>query len=127
MKFSKMHMFCKSSISDLQSLSQGKFEIYIYYIYVCVLLSFFINLFYTLLSTFYSNCYSSDNKIHLEVMCIPGAPGWLRGLSLCLQLMSWSQGPGIEPRIGLSVQQGACFLRSLPASLPTCGLCLSNK
>ena len=40
-----------------------------------------------------------------------------------------SQGPGIESRIGLSAQQGACFLLSpsLPASLPTCDLSLSNK
>ena len=46
-----------------------------------------------------------------------GAPGWLSGLSLCLWLRSWSQGPGIEPRIGLSAQQGACFPLSLSACL----------
>ena len=38
-----------------------------------------------------------------------GAPGWLSGLSQCLRLKSWSQGPGIKSRIGLSAQQGACF------------------
>ena len=51
------------------------------------------------------------------------APGWLRGLSLCIKLRSWSQGPGIEPYIGLSAQWGACFLLSL--CLPLCGLVIS--
>ena len=38
-----------------------------------------------------------------------GAPGWLSGLSLCLRLGSWSQGPGIEPRVGLSARLSAYF------------------
>ncbi|XP_045838346.1 protein Mdm4 isoform X2 [Meles meles] len=33
------------------------------------------------------------------------APGWLSGLSRCLRLGSWSRGPGIESRIGLSAQR----------------------
>ena len=38
-----------------------------------------------------------------------GAPGWLSGLSLCLRLRSWSQGPGMEPHMG-------SLLRMEPAS-----------
>ena len=57
------------------------------------------------------------------------APGWLSGLSLCLRLRSWSQGPGMEPRIGLSAQRGVCF--SLSLCLPLCllviSLCQINK
>ena len=58
-----------------------------------------------------------------------GAPGWLSGLSHCLQLRSWSQGPGIESCIGLTARWGACFLLSL--CLPFCllgiSLCQINK
>lgn len=35
------------------------------------------------------------------------APGWLRGLSFCLWLRLWSQGPGTEPHIGLPAEQGS--------------------
>ena len=55
------------------------------------------------------------------------APGWLSGLSLYLQLRSWSQGPGIKPHIGLSVQQGACFPPPPTWGLPLCLLVNSVK
>ena len=58
-----------------------------------------------------------------------GAPGWLSLVSICLQLRSWSQGPGMEQRIRLPAQWGVCF--SLPLflcpSLCLCPLSLSNK
>jgi len=53
----------------------------------------------------------------------PGAPEWLSRLSVCLWLRSGSQGSGIEPRIGLPAQRGACF----SLSLPLCLLVLSKK
>ena len=34
---------------------------------------------------------------------------WLSQLSICLWVRSGSQGPGIEPHVGLSAQQGAYF------------------
>ena len=40
---------------------------------------------------------------------VEGAARWLSWLSLCLWLRSWSQGPGIEPFVGLPAQQRACF------------------
>ena len=49
--------------------------------------------------------------------------GGLRGLSICLQLRSWCQGPGIEPRVGLPAQWGVCF--SLPLCLCSCSLSVS--
>ena len=55
-------------------------------------------------------------KISVKNSCI-GAPGWLSGLGLCLRLGSWSQDPGIEPLIGLS-------LSGEPAS-PSLSACLS--
>ena len=47
-----------------------------------------------------------------------GAPGWLSWLSICLWFRSWSQGPGIEPRVGLPAQQSL--------SLPFLSLALSQ-
>ena len=41
--------------------------------------------------------------------------------SVCLRLRSQSRGPGIEPRVGLLAQQGACF------SLCPCSCALSVK
>ena len=32
-----------------------------------------------------------------------------QGLGVCLHLRSWSQSPGIKPRIGLPGQWGICF------------------
>ena len=56
-------------------------------------------------------------------------PAWLSWLSICLRLSSWSQGPGIESRIRLLAQQGACFslylLLSLSSAPPACALSLS--
>jgi len=43
---------------------------------------------------------------------------WVAQLSsVCLQLRSWSQSPGIEPCIGLPAQQGVCLSLSLSLSL----------
>ena len=56
-------------------------------------------------------------------MSFPEAPRWLSGLSLS----SRPQGPRIKAHIQLSDQWGVCFPTPLPASLPTCDLCLSNK
>ena len=44
--------------------------------------------------------------------------GWLRQLSVCLQLRSRSQGPRTEPHIRLPAQQGVCFSHSLWPSPP---------
>ena len=45
-----------------------------------------------------------------------GAPGYLSQLSVCFQLRSWSQSPGIEPWVGPPAQWGVCFsLYPLPA------------
>ena len=58
-----------------------------------------------------------------------GAPGWLSQLSICLQLRSLSQGPGIEPCLRLPAQRAVCF--SLSLCLPLCllvpSLSLSSK
>ena len=37
-----------------------------------------------------------------------GAPGWLSQWSICLQLRSWSYGPGMEPHIRLPAQWRVC-------------------
>lgn len=50
------------------------------------------------------------------------APGWLRGLSFCLWLRLWSQGPGTEPHIGLSA-----WFSAPPPTLPACLLVISVK
>ena len=42
------------------------------------------------------------------------APGWLSWLSVCLQLRSWSWGPGIKFHIRLPAQQGVCFSSTSP-------------
>ena len=55
------------------------------------------------------------------------APGWLSQLSICLWLGSWSQGPGIESRIGLPAQQEACFPLSHSPCLYSLSLCQMNK
>lgn len=47
------------------------------------------------------------------------APGWLRGLSFCLWLRLWSQGPGTEPHIGLPALLGGLLL---PLLLPLLSL-----
>ena len=41
-------------------------------------------------------------------------------LSICLQLRSWSQGPGIKPHVGPPAQWGACFSHSLCLPVPIC-------
>ena len=46
----------------------------------------------------------------------PGDPGWLSRLSVCLQLRSWTWGPGSSPAAG-SLPRG-CLLLSLPQPLP---------
>ena len=46
---------------------------------------------------------------------IAGAPGWLIWWNICLQLGLRSQGPGMEPHIRLSAQQGSA---PLPLALP---------
>ena len=58
-------------------------------------------------------------------MGLSGVPRWLSWLSICLLLGSWSQGPEIEPHIGLLAQPGACF--SFSAAPPPCALSLSVK
>ena len=54
-----------------------------------------------------------------------GVSGWLNQLSICLQLRSWSQGPEIEPHIGLLTHRGACFSLSLCCFPCLCALILS--
>ena len=50
---------------------------------------------------------------------------WVAQLfSVCLWLRSWSQGPGMEPRIRLPAQRTACF--SLSCSPCLCSLCQIN-
>ena len=71
---------------------------------------------------------------------ISGVSGWPSQLSICFQLGSWSQGPGMEPHIGESAQQVVffslylcfCSLLMLTLSLsfslsPSCSLSLSLK
>ena len=53
------------------------------------------------------------------------ASGWLSRLSICLQLMSWSQGPGIKPHVRLPAQGGVCFSLSLCPSSCLYSPCLS--
>lgn len=48
------------------------------------------------------------------------APGWLRCLSLCLQLRPWALGSGIEPHVGLPGQRRVCFSLSLCLSPCLC-------
>ena len=76
------------------------------------------------------SCYKAGLPEQKENTYSLGAPGWLSGLSHCLRLRSWSQGLGIESRIGLSAQQGACSL-SLSLCLPlhqlVISLCQINK
>ena len=62
------------------------------------------------------------NTLNIKIL-IDGVPGWLSWLSICLQLRSWSQYPGIKPHIGLSAQWRACF--SFSPCLPLCLLVLS--
>ena len=57
--------------------------------------------------------------IHQVNKAIIGAPAWLSQLSVCLWFMS-----GIEPHVGLSAQQGACFSLCLPPSPTACALSL---
>ena len=47
------------------------------------------------------------------------APGGFSRLSDCLQLRSWSPGPGIESHVRLPTQRGICFSLSLPLSAPS--------
>ena len=67
------------------------------------------------------------NEILIDIRKIMNSEylgGWLSQLSACLQLSSWSQGPGTEPHIQLPAQWGAYFsLFLLPP--PTCAI--SNK
>ena len=62
----------------------------------------------------------------IQEITTSGAPGWLSHLGVCLQLRSWSQGPGNEPLIGFPAQWRVCF--SLCPSPHSCSLslCLSN-
>ena len=58
-----------------------------------------------------------------------GVPGQPSQLSTCLQLRSWSQGPGIEPHSVLPAWWKACFSFSLCCSPCLCSLtlCQINK
>ena len=58
-----------------------------------------------------------------------GAPGWLSWLSVCFQLSSWSQDPGIQSCIRLPAHWGVCFSLCLCPRPPACALLfsLSNK
>ena len=61
--------------------------------------------------------YLKKNKI--------GWPGWLSQLSICLRLRSWSQGPGIKPRLHEALCSAGSLLLPLllpssPARAPTC-------
>lgn len=74
-----------------------------------------------LLSMIVSQCdmgYISECKTVLE------APEWLRRLSICIQLKSWSQGTETESHIRLPVLRGVCF-SLYPA--PPIMTSLSNK
>ena len=60
----------------------------------------------------------------------PGGSGWLSQLTICLQLRSGPQSPGIEPHTGLPAQREACFSLTLCLLLPSaCAhlLSLSNR
>ena len=61
-------------------------------------------------------------KLNLEVL---RAPTWLRWLSVCLRLRSWSPGPGLKPHTGLPAQQGVCFSLFICLSLCMCLFSLS--
>ena len=59
-----------------------------------------------------------------------GVAGWLSRLSICLQLRSWTQGPGTEPLLGASYSVGSLLL-PLPllllSSPLSCSLSQINK
>ena len=80
------------------------------------------------------DCVLSHSLIHtlnkyilndFNVKDIIRAPGWLSRLSICLQLRSWSQVPGIKPCIGLPTQWGVCFSLLL-CLCPACAISLSQ-
>jgi len=50
-----------------------------------------------------------------------------QSLRVCLQLRSWSQGPGIKPHIGLPAQRGVCLSLCRSCSLCSCVLSLNKK
>lgn len=56
-----------------------------------------------------------------------GAPGWLSQLTVCLQLMTWSQGRRMKPHIRLPAQQGVCLSLSLCPSLCSGALSFSHS
>ena len=77
-----------------------------------------------------------NTKVHYEkiLQCMfsvksgKWAPGWLSQLSVCFQLRSWSQHPGIEPHVGLPDYQEVCFSLTLcPSPLLVFPLSFSNK
>ena len=75
----------------------------------------------------------SESQFHhlgngLNNFCL-GAPGWLSQLGICLQLRSWSQGPGMKPHIRLPAQWSSLLSGGSPSTPHPglCGLSLSNK
>ena len=54
----------------------------------------------------------------LKIIWLDGVPGWLSQLNvqLLISARSWSQGPEIQPQVGLHAGPGAC-LRFSPSSL----------
>ena len=62
-------------------------------------------------------------KGELESTCLV-MHGWFSWLSICLWLMSWSQGPVTESRVGLPAQWGVYFSLSLCPSPFSCSLSL---
>ena len=55
---------------------------------------------------------SKDSRYSLSLYRM-GAPGWLSSrLSVCLQLSSWSQGPGIQTCIRVPAQRRVCLSSS---------------
>ena len=81
-------------------------------------------------NVFKFSCFKFRNQILLQSM-FHGVPGWPSQLSVCLQLRSWSQGPGTEPHIRVPAQQRACFFFSLYLPLYllvlSLSLCQINK
>ena len=61
----------------------------------------------------FSVCFITSQGSQVKNEQFHGAPGWLRRLSICLQLRSWSQGPGMAPCIRLPAQRGLCFFLCL--------------
>ena len=94
------------------------FSVYVWSYFIFA--EWFVSHFYFMMSSDFK-----DLKYHKKVSLkyfILGAPGWLSRLSACLQLRSWSQGPGTEPQMGLPQWRAACF--SFCSSFLFCSLLL---